>query len=839
MRGLALLTAGLLATAGLPVATAAAAAPPATVHVGKWCGPGQDGSESRPYCTIAQAVEVAGPGQTIAVGEGSYAETVVPRSGEPGRPITFTGYQERGARAQVGGTSVPTAFRLSGVHDVVIDGFYLVGSGGAVVVVQDSSDITITDGTLLSAYGGVDIKGDSHRVTISRMALTVGRTAAFAVSGGASDTVLAANSVRLARIANVPAAPAIGIDDAPRTTVVNNTIVTDCLAGVEVTGASAGFALVNSIVRTRNVGVTGPCADPAAARPVTVAGAAAADARVDHNVIDPAHGGPLYSWAGTTYPDPGAFHAATGQGAHDIGVDAKLGQSTRVDGGFGLTADSPAIDSALAGGPAALAVDLRGNAHADKPDTANSGGGYADRGAVELVPTPTISSTIARVPGGGPLDTITTVTRTYPWATDGPIGTFHFSASGQRVAENRTGTARFTFPRADASCMTIEFNVDGFRTYASPVYDAPCVVLGAGYNSLTPQRVLDTRSGAGPVGSNREITISLPAPASSASAVVLNLTATQPVTSGYLKVWPDGELEPNASNLNFAAQQTIANLVTVKPRGGQVRIKNGGRGHTHVLADLVGYYAGTGNGLETGTPTRVLDTRAAIGVPGTAPVTATGNVTVDLSVRVPAGTTAAVLNLTATEATTTGLFTAFPPGSSVPTASNLNFVAGQTVNNMVIAPVVDGKVAFAYSGKGSAHLLADLAGWFAPGTHDTYLPTWQSRLVDTRTTGASVAPGQTLRVVVNASACGSVNCDPRAVVANLTVTKPQKSGYLSVYPYGQARPTQSVLNFTAGQTVASLVTVGLGEESFLVYNGGKGTVDVIVDQAGFYLAQVE
>jgi hypothetical protein len=55
--------------------------------------------------------------------------------------------------------------------------------------------------------------------------------------------------------------------------------------------------------------------------------------------------------------------------------------------------------------------------------------------------------------------------------------------------------------------------------------------------------------------------------------------------------------------------------------------------------------------------------------------------------------------------------TVYPCGT-VPDASNLNFQAGVSVPNAVIAPVsADGKVCFYASA--DTHLLADVAGWFA------------------------------------------------------------------------------------------------------------------------------
>jgi hypothetical protein len=60
-----------------------------------------------------------------------------------------------------------------------------------------------------------------------------------------------------------------------------------------------------------------------------------------------------------------------------------------------------------------------------------------------------------------------------------------------------------------------------------------------------------------------------------------------------------------------------------------------------------------------------------------------------------------------------GYVTVYPCGTR-PTTSNLNFVAGQTIPNSVIAPVsATGKICFYVYGK--AHLLADVSGFFGGG----------------------------------------------------------------------------------------------------------------------------
>ena len=79
-------------------------------------------------------------------------------------------------------------------------------------------------------------------------------------------------------------------------------------------------------------------------------------------------------------------------------------------------------------------------------------------------------------------------------------------------------------------------------------------------------------------------------PSSGVSAVVINLTATEPTAGSYLTAFPTGSAVPLASNLNFGPGQTVPNLVVVKlASGGKFSVYNA-QGNTHVIADVVGWY---------------------------------------------------------------------------------------------------------------------------------------------------------------------------------------------------------------------------------------------------------
>lgn len=75
------------------------------------------------------------------------------------------------------------------------------------------------------------------------------------------------------------------------------------------------------------------------------------------------------------------------------------------------------------------------------------------------------------------------------------------------------------------------------------------------------------------------------------------------------------------------------------------------------------------------------------------------------------GAGAVSLNVTVAGPVAAGFVTVFPCGSR-PSASSLNFVAGQVVPNAVIAPLsAAGEVCLFSSA--DTHLLADVNGWFA------------------------------------------------------------------------------------------------------------------------------
>jgi hypothetical protein len=383
-----------------------------------------------------------------------------------------------------------------------------------------------------------------------------------------------------------------------------------------------------------------------------------------------------------------------------------------------------------------------------------------------------------------------------------------------------------------------------------------------GFVSLVPARVLDTRAGqstsdgsfagGGPIAALGSLDLSLlgrgGVPGSGVSAVVLNVTATDPVSAGYITVWPTGSARPLASNLNFTPAQTIANLLIAKlGTNGRISLFNSS-GSTDLIADVQGYFTSTSD-LTAIAPVRLLDTRTGQATidgsyAGTGAVPASGELDLTVLNRagIPAsGVSAVVLNVTATDPTAAGYLTVWPTGSATPFASNLNFTPGETIANLVTAKVgPTGQVAF-FNSSGSTDIIADAVGYFASTTDLTALV--PSRVLDTR-------PGQVTSDGLFEGSGPIVSGTPfnftvlgrggvpasgvGAVVLNITTTNPTTASYLTVWPSGSPMPLASNLNYVPGETIPNLVIAKVGSNGQVALYNGLGATDVVADVVGWF-----
>lgn len=346
------------------------------------------------------------------------------------------------------------------------------------------------------------------------------------------------------------------------------------------------------------------------------------------------------------------------------------------------------------------------------------------------------------------------------------------------------------------------------------------------YTSVSPVRVLDTRNGAGIKVRGGEVArLDLPngtVPAQT-TALVINLTVTDPEAAGFVSVYPCDANRPWASALNHPEGDTVANLAVASYHAGEGLCLYT-LATTHLVVDLAGYYApGQGDPVSAVTPVRLADTRSTARVEQgtTLAVRVTGDG------RAPAGSSAASLHIAVTGPTTNGFLTVYPCGEPLPLASNLNFRPGQTIGNSVLTKLaVDGTVCV-YS-SADTDVVVDLNGVASSTNTSRFQPLVAGRVLDTRTGGSPVAAGSTTVLDFSEVDAG------HSVVLNVAAVDPTGDGYVTVYPCGMDRPLVASVNYMSGVTHSNQATVRLGTSGRVCLFTLRQT-DVVVDVEGIVL----
>ena len=357
------------------------------------------------------------------------------------------------------------------------------------------------------------------------------------------------------------------------------------------------------------------------------------------------------------------------------------------------------------------------------------------------------------------------------------------------------------------------------------------------YVSLSPGRLADTRPGAETVdglyagegiragGSTLQLTVTGRGNVDpTATAVALNVTVVDPEAAGFVTVYPCGATQPTASNLNYApgVGVVVPNAVMAKVgTAGQVCVFVSAS--THLIVDVNGFFPPT-TSLHSINPARVLETRVGPGlitVDGLqqgdgqrAPGSAT-SVQIGGRATVPTDASAVVLNVTVTGTQADGFVTVYPCGTAIPTASNINYVAGATVANLAVAKIGASSSVCIFTNS-AIDLIADVNGYFPATT--TYKPLDPARLLETRpglSTIDGLFNGIGLRSVneiteLTVTGRGGVPLGAATVVLNVTVAGSTASGFVTVYPCGIPAPLASNLNYGVGTVVANAVTVKVG-----------------------------
>ncbi len=250
-------------------------------------------------------------------------------------------------------------------------------------------------------------------------------------------------------------------------------------------------------------------------------------------------------------------------------------------------------------------------------------------------------------------------------------------------------------------------------------------------------------------------------------------------------------------------------------------------------------------------PVRLLDTRAAsatIDGINDRGLRAADSVT-ELQVAgrggIPSTATIATINLTAVDAVDAGYATVYACGTR-PNTSNLNYVSGDTIANLVITSI-DPRGKICVFTKARTHLLVDV-GSYATDPVAIKMLTQPVRLEDTRDSGTTIdgvsagppslfpnAAGAVVKLIGR----GGIPLTASAVIVTVTVVHPTTDGFLSFYPCSSSYPITSNLNFKAGHDTALTAIVGIGRADHLMISpGGTNCVfsssggDLLIDAVG-------
>ncbi|MFC1438031.1 PKD domain-containing protein [Streptacidiphilus sp. N1-10] len=337
------------------------------------------------------------------------------------------------------------------------------------------------------------------------------------------------------------------------------------------------------------------------------------------------------------------------------------------------------------------------------------------------------------VPATGVTAVVLNLTATTPTAagytTAHPGGTATPTASNLNYTRGQTVANQITVPVAADGTIALTASPGAAVHLIADLqgyYTTNTNTAGSAYTATGQYRVLDTRISNrfhnGPIAAGQTINVPVATTnvPSATSYAVLRVTATAPTTGGYLTAYTGGTARPAVSSLNFAAGQTVSNLVNV-PVGadGTVNLYNS-TGKTQAVIDLIGTFTTatdslTGNPFIPTNPTRILDTRNGTGTPkGTLGSGKHLTLKVAGTTNVPAGATAVLVNLTTTGSSAGGYLTAYAAGDPNPGTSTLNFTTGQTTSTLTLIPVSSNGTISIYNYTGTTNVIADLEGYYTP-----------------------------------------------------------------------------------------------------------------------------
>jgi parallel beta-helix repeat protein len=525
------------------------------------------GTASTPFCTLAKGVAGLHAGDSLMIGDGTYAETIKPAvSGTADSPVTITrwpGHAPTITGATYGVQIASRAYVV--VSDLTFTGTILDG-----IYVSSSNHITVTGNVVTSAgqprqgatAPGISLRSStastvaqntsdhnsSHGIYVSGTSTgnTIeGNEASWNAEGwrrnaNGIDVIAPGNSIlrnvlhdnedtglnfytggndNLATLNVSYNNGDHGIDDYDVTggRLIGNTIYHNCTSGINVEGTSGHYQVVNNISVDNAVypAYNGISCSRRAGN-IGIWDSAPSTTVVDHNLVWLSKTGTMYVF-GSPYKSLQAMQAATAQEAAGVQADPKFADAPA--GHFQLTSGSLAIDRGDSGVSGAQDHDIVNAERVRDPSADNSFAAgprlYDDLGAYEFQPDA----------GSGPAAPSARLSVT-PTSGAAPL---QVSADASASSDPQGQTLSYAFDFGDGTTTDAQASGTAAHTYSS---------AGSYVLKVT---VTDT-SGLSSSDSSTVTVTAPPPPPTNPSFVgsVANNYSTSPHTSGSITVWRTG-----------------------------------------------------------------------------------------------------------------------------------------------------------------------------------------------------------------------------------------------------------------------------------------------------------
>ena len=470
------------------------------------------GTSTKPYCTITKGVAALHAGNTLFIGNGTYAETVKPLvSGTKRSPVTVTRWPGRSPTIGTGATY--GAYVLGRAHvvvsgltftDTVIDGIYVSGSdhvtisGNTVTGAGDprqggtAPGISLRSSSASTVSGNTSDHNSSHGFYVSGTGsgnTIEGNEASYNAEGWQRNAtginVLAPGNTILRNVVHDNEDSGLqfhiggdnnlatlnvtynngdhGIDDYNVTggRLIGNTVYRNCTSGINVEGTSTNYVVANNVAVDNAVypaynGIS--CARRAGN--IGIWDSAPPTTTVDHNLVHLSKTGTMYAF-GSAFTTLAAMQAATGQEASGVQGDPRFADGAGWN--LRLTAGSPAVDRGDSGVAGEQAKDLVGNPRVDDPATPNTFASgsrrYDDLGAYELQAgsntAPTARLTVTPSTGTAPLQVTADASASTDPQAQALTYTFAFGDGTPNTGPQSSATTTHTYTSPGTYTLTV------------------------------------------------------------------------------------------------------------------------------------------------------------------------------------------------------------------------------------------------------------------------------------------------------------------------------------------------------------------------------------------------